>query len=98
MTTDWEGVISFGEAADWEVETIQKAQDRHGDKSFRLIVKPKNAKIAYRVDRNFTIVHILDGKYLYTGVAKRNPRDGLNPTIATNIAIYRAVVSYPVKI
>jgi hypothetical protein len=51
----------------------------------------KSARVRYGEQDNFTVAVLKVGKSVYTGVAKRNPDDALDPRIGETIALSRAL-------
>lgn len=53
----------------------------------------KGKRVAYVQQDNYTVAIMRSGKFLYVGVAKRNPKDRLSEKIGANIALSRAIRS-----
>jgi hypothetical protein len=60
--------------------------------------RPRQVRVSFLRDKNFTIALVKAGGNLFVGEAKRNPRDPEMPTVGHDVAFTRALRNRPVKL
>lgn len=60
--------------------------------------RPRQVRVTFRRNGNFTLALVKAGHNLFIGEAKRNPKDPETPTVGHDVAFTRALRSQPVRL